>query len=136
MFGRTPVRSKLLVMTENIGAMIQTPTGGGLAVLDKRVRRGGRGKKVKPIFEVDPRSPYENRFGDRARADGRPPGSLEKTILFRAADRDPDLVRIARKRAQRVVHDENRDRLRDVFEAEYRVLAERGLTQVLADERR
>lgn len=61
-----------------------------------------------------------------ARADG-------DDVLFGSRDDHPLLVRVAERRAYAVVHEEQRERLRTVFDAELRVLRRRGVKAVAAD---
>lgn len=76
-------------------------------------------------------SPYEQKFKTRHRRAGRPIGDVEP--LFAGVDADPVIAMIAKRRAYAVVHEENRDRLYEVFHQELKVLRRRGLAQVAAD---
>ena len=76
-------------------------------------------------------SPYEQTFGTRHRRVGRPVGDVEP--LFAGADADPVIALIAKRRAYAVVHEEQRERLAEVFAKELRVLKRRGLEVVAAD---
>ena len=76
-------------------------------------------------------SPYEQLFKTRHRGRGRPDGSVEP--VFVAEGVDPVLIAVARRRAYAVVHEEQRDRMREVFRAELRVLKGRGVEVVARD---
>ena len=76
-------------------------------------------------------SPYEQTFGTRHRRVGRPTGDVEP--LFAGADADPVIALIAKRRAYAVVHEEQRERMQEIFAAELRVLKRRGLAVVAAD---
>lgn len=75
-------------------------------------------------------SPYEQLFKTRYRRVGRP---ADAEPVFNAPDADPFMVAVAKRRAFAVVHEENKDRLSEVFEREMRVLNRRGLEQVASD---
>lgn len=80
-------------------------------------------------------SPYEARFGTRQRPIGRPSGDTEP-LFASAADLkgiDPLIVSVAKRRAYSVVHEEQRERLREVFLAELGVLKRRGVDVVAED---
>jgi len=94
--------------------------------------------KTNPAFESPGRgqrlstaSPYEQTFQTRHRQVGRPSGDVEP--LFAGADADPVIALIAKRRAYAVVHEEQRARLKEVFDKELKVLKRRGLEQVAAD---
>lgn len=76
-------------------------------------------------------SPYEQTFKTRHRRVGRPVGDNEP--LFAGVDADPVIALIAKRRAYAVVHEEQRDRLKEVFDKELRVLKRRGLEVVAQD---
>lgn len=76
-------------------------------------------------------SPYERLFGTRHRRRGRPDGSTE--VTFDGTDVDPVIRNVAKRRAFAVVHEENRRRLKEVYEAELKVLKRRGVERVAAD---
>jgi hypothetical protein len=76
-------------------------------------------------------SPYEQLFRTRYRSVGRPSGDAEP--LFAAPDADPDIAAVAKRRAYAVVHEEQRERLSELFERELRVLNRRGKDEVMAD---
>jgi len=77
-------------------------------------------------------SPYENIFGTRHRGRGRPDGSVEP-VFVAPGEVDPILVQVAKRRAYAVVHEEQRERMGDVFVAELKVLKRRGVATVAAD---
>jgi len=77
-------------------------------------------------------SEYEQLFGTRHRGPGRPVGS-DGEVLFPAVDVHPALSRLAARRAFAVVHEEQRDRLADLYAKELTVLKRRGLPQVAVD---
>jgi hypothetical protein len=74
---------------------------------------------------------YEQTFGVRHRRAGRPAGDAEP--VFVAPDVDPLIAMVAKRRAYAVVHEENKDRLAEVFAAELKVLKRRGVTTVARD---
>lgn len=76
-------------------------------------------------------SPYEQMFKTRHRGRGRPDGDVQP--IFVAEGVDPVLVSVAKRRAYAVVHQEQRERMREIFEAELKVLRRRGTDVVLAD---
>lgn len=77
-------------------------------------------------------SPYEMTFNTRHRSVGRPAGDVEP--LFSVGGMvDPVIAMIAKRRAYAVVHQEQRDRLAEVFDAELKVLKRRGLETVAED---
>jgi hypothetical protein len=76
-------------------------------------------------------SPYEVLFGTRHRRRGRPDGSTE--VTFDGAGVDPVIRSVAKRRAFAVVHEENRARLKEVYEAELKVLGRRGAEVVARD---
>lgn len=80
-------------------------------------------------------SPYEQAFGTRHRKVGRPQGDTEPLFGTRLAGRevDPTIALIAKRRAYAVVQEEQRERLAEVFDAELRVLARRGVETVARD---
>ena len=81
---------------------------------------------------LSPDSPYESRFGTRKRSVGRPLGDTEP--LFAVGDSvDPVVALVAKRRAYAVVHEEQRDRLKSLFNAEVKVLRRRGASRVAAD---
>lgn len=53
--------------------------------------------------------------------------------LFVAEGVDPILVSVAKRRAYAVVHEEQRQRMAEVFALELKVLKRRGLVQVATD---
>lgn len=75
-------------------------------------------------------SPYEKTFGTRHRRVGRP---ADREPLFLAPDVDPLIALIAKRRAFAVVHEEQRERMADVFAQELKVLRRRGVKQVAKD---
>lgn len=77
-------------------------------------------------------SPYEQLFNTRYRGRGRP-ADRDDEPLFPAEGIHPAVAGIARRRAYAVVHEEARDRLREVFRAEVRVLKRRELSEVARD---
>jgi hypothetical protein len=76
---------------------------------------------------------YEQMFKTRHRRAGRPIRDEDDGVLFPSTDAHPVLVRVAERRAFAVVHEENRDRLREVFRVELKVLSRRGIDEVAAD---
>ena len=80
-------------------------------------------------------SPYEQTFGTRHRRVGRPQGDTEPLFgsVLNGRDVDPLIVKVARRRAYAVVAEEQRERLREVFERELKVLSRRELSVVAAD---
>lgn len=80
-------------------------------------------------------SVYEQTFGTRHRRVGRPSGDTEPLFgsVLNGRDVDPVLVMIAKRRAYAVVHEEQRERLQEVFAAELKVLNRRGLATVAED---
>lgn len=80
-------------------------------------------------------SPYEQAFGTRHRKVGRPSGDTEPLFgtVLNGRDVDPVIALVAKRRAYAVVNEEQRDRLAEVFSAELRVLARRGVEVVAAD---
>jgi hypothetical protein len=81
-------------------------------------------------------SPYEVLFRTRHRGPGRPAedDGLDTEPMF-AYEGHPVFQRVAQRRAYAVVHEENKDRLREVFRKELKVLERRGLETVAADSR-
>jgi hypothetical protein len=82
-------------------------------------------------------SPYEQKFRTRHRGPGRPSeddAGVDPEPVF-MADEDPVIKKVAQTRAYAVVHEENKDRLREVFQAEIKVLRRRGREVVAADAR-
>ena len=53
--------------------------------------------------------------------------SAEREVLFPAGDVHPTIASLAERRAYAVVHEENRDRLSEVFHKELQILKRRGL---------
>lgn len=88
------------------------------------------GKKTLKAGSLSTASPYEQLFGTRHRQVGRPTGTEP---LFSAPEVDPVIALIAKRRAYAVVHEEQRDRMSEVFAAELKVLKRRGLSVVAAD---
>lgn len=86
--------------------------------------RGGAGR-------LSTASIYEQLFQTRHRRAGRPLGDTKP--LFAGTDADPLIQMVAKRRAYAVVHEEQRDRLKQVFDTELRVLKRRGVTTVAAD---
>ena len=80
-------------------------------------------------------SPYEQTFKTRHRRVGRPTGDTEPLFgsVLNGREVDPVIVLIAKRRAYAVVHEEQRERLAEVFDAELKVLKRRGLQTVAAD---
>ena len=81
-------------------------------------------------------SPYEQLFGTRYRRVGRPSGDDAASSPYRdpsGGALDPLLLSVAKRRAQTVVLEEQRDRLATVFAAELKVLRRRGVAEVAAD---
>lgn len=76
-------------------------------------------------------SPYENLFKTRHRGRGRPDGEAEP--IFEGGGADPLLVAVAKRRAYSVVHEEQRDRMREIFTQELKVLKRRGVDVVARD---
>jgi hypothetical protein len=63
---------------------------------------------------------YEKMFRTRARGKGRPPGG---DVIFPIREKEhKDLAQLARQRAFAIVLEENKDRLSELFESEYKVL--------------
>ena len=77
-------------------------------------------------------SEYEQMFNTRHRGPGRPSDG-DGEVLFPAGEEHPVLVKIAQRRAFAVVHQEQRDRLSGLYNAELRVLRRRGVEQVAQD---
>lgn len=79
-------------------------------------------------------SAYEQLFRTRQRRAGRPTEEgIDTEPLFPAGNLHPIVQRIAQRRAYAVVHEENKDRLRELYAAEARVLGRRDLEDVAAD---
>lgn len=81
-------------------------------------------------------SPYEQTFGTRYRRVGRPTGDELAESPYRdpsGGQLDPLLLAVAKRRAQTVVLEEQRDRLGVVFAAELKVLRRRGVEEVARD---
>ncbi len=82
-------------------------------------------------------SPYERLFGTRHRRVGRPSGDELLSSPYRdpagIGGTDPLLLAVAKRRAQTVVLEEQRDRLSAVFAAELKVLKRRGVEVVARD---
>jgi hypothetical protein len=79
-------------------------------------------------------SPYEQKFKTRHRGSGRPTADdLDLEPVFPMGDSNPTVAAIARRRAYAVVHEEEKDRLREVFRAELRVLNRRDIAEVFED---
>ncbi|QLF84483.1 hypothetical protein SEA_RIE18_1 [Microbacterium phage Rie18] len=81
-------------------------------------------------------SPYEQLFGTRYRRVGRPSGDTLEESPYRdpsGGQLDPLLLSVAKRRAQTVVLEEQRDRLASVFAAELGVLRRRGVEVVARD---
>lgn len=82
-------------------------------------------------------SPYEKLFGTRHRRVGRPSGDELLSSPYRdpagVGGTDPLLLAVAKRRAQTVVLEEQRDRLGSVFAAELKVLRRRGVQEVARD---
>ncbi|UYL85377.1 hypothetical protein SEA_HAGER_1 [Microbacterium phage Hager] len=81
-------------------------------------------------------SPYEQLFGTRYRRVGRPSGDSLEESPYRdpsGGQLDPLLLSVAKRRAQTVVLEEQRERLSAVFAAELKVLRRRGVEAVAAD---
>lgn len=81
-------------------------------------------------------SVYEQMFKTRHRRAGRPVREDGQDALFGAGGGDgvsPILRRVAERRAYAVVHEEQRARLREVFEGELKVLRRRGVEEVARD---
>ena len=75
---------------------------------------------------------YEQMFKTRHRRAGRPV-SDGGDVLFPSGGEHPLRVRIAERRAFAVVHEEQRERLREVFGVELKVLRRRDLAEIAAD---
>lgn len=75
---------------------------------------------------------YEQMFKTRHRRVGRP-SREDDDVLFPSGDAHPLLVRVAERRAFAVVHEEQRDRLRQVYGVELKVLSRRGVEEVARD---
>lgn len=88
---------------------------------------------------LSPQSEYEQMFKTRHRRAGRPPAAAasgldeNRGVLFDGSDSDPILVRVAQRRSFAIVHEENRERLAQLFKAELKVLRRRGVAEVAAD---
>ena len=78
-------------------------------------------------------SPYEKLFGTRRRSVGRPSGDTEPLFSSLGREPDPVLATVAKRRAYAVVHEEQRERLQDVYLKELAVLGRRSLEEVAAD---
>lgn len=80
-------------------------------------------------------SPYEQTFQTRHRGVGRPSGDTEPLFgsVLNGREVDPLIVLIAKRRAYAVVHEEQRERLAEVFDKEMAVLRRRGIETVAAD---
>lgn len=108
--------------------MTSNTSGKGRKVAGRVIGSGSSGSNGS---RLSPASPYENLFKVRHRGRGRPNGSVEP--LFVSEGTDPVLVNVARRRAYAVVHEEQRSRMQEVFEAELKVLRRRGPEQVASD---
>lgn len=86
------------------------------------------------MAQLSSESDYERLFGVRHRGSGRPGGERDE-VFPRAESRavDPLIATVAKRRAYAVVHEENKERLRDVFMRELAVLKRRGVKRVAAD---
>lgn len=74
-----------------------------------------------------PYSVYEEMFDvaeTGIRPEGRPSGLTQDRFLFSTKGKDPKLARLARTRAMTVNTHRSWDKLRDLFETEYRALEE------------
>ncbi len=82
--------------------------------------------------ELSPASEYKQTFGTRRPTPGRP---TDREPMFGTANErvHPVLTTVARRRAFSVVHDEQRVRLRKLFQSELRLLKVRGVETVAAD---
>jgi len=87
-------------------------------------------------LQLSKESPYEKVFGVRHRGSGRPTGSGEDGAVFPRAVHngvDPLIVAVAKRRAYAVIHQEQRERLSEIFAAEVGVLKRRGVVRVARD---
>jgi hypothetical protein len=81
-------------------------------------------------------SPYEQLFKTRYRGSGRPTADdLDLEPVFPVGNNHPAIAGIAKRRALAVVHEQEKDRLRELFHAELKVLNRRDEAEVLADAR-
>lgn len=80
-------------------------------------------------------SPYEQTFGTRHRKVGRPQGDTEPLFgtVLNGRSVDPTIALIAKRRAYAVIQERHRSELAEVFDAELKVLARRGVAVVAAD---
>ena len=86
------------------------------------------------VARLSTASIYEQTFRTRHRGAGRPArDSAGEDILFSADGVHPVLVKVAQRRAFAVVHEEQRERLREVFGVELKVLKRRGVEEVARD---
>lgn len=77
---------------------------------------------------------YETMFQTRHRRSGRPERlDGDDSVLFETGDLHPVLARAAQRRAYAVLHEEGRERLREIFAVELKVLKRRGVEEVAAD---
>lgn len=80
-------------------------------------------------------SPYEQMFRARHRGPGRPTDVEDQAPVFVDETANPILVKIARRRAYAVLHEEYKERMRELFKAEIKVLKRRDFFEVLEDAR-
>lgn len=78
-------------------------------------------------------SDYEQLFGVRHRGAGRPLGDVAPVFVDPVGDTDPLLLAVAKRRAYAVVHEEQKERLAELFRKELKVLRRRGVEVVAAD---
>jgi hypothetical protein len=71
-------------------------------------------------------SRYEKRFGVRRRGRGRPRGTTADQEVFVTEGKDRELAKLARTRTLALVIDENRERMRRIYEDEYKWLERNG----------
>lgn len=91
----------------------------------------GSSRRVASLSAV---SVYEQMFGTRHRSVGRPAGDVEPVFVDPTGGGvDPLLLSVAKRRAYAVVHQENRERLAEVFAVELKVLRRRGVKVVAGD---
>lgn len=110
--------------------MAQTVDAGTRARKSSR-RRGAAGGAVAQATAYET---MMQKMGKDPDTVGRPAGSVE--VSFSMKDKDRNLSVVAKRRALTVVHAEQRDRLRELFEQEYAALAARqGYEEVVVRER-
>lgn len=90
-------------------------------------------KREAPVRKtLSEHSPYEKLFGVRHRGRGRPDGTVEPVFAVDEGT-DPLIASVAKRRAYAVVHEEQRERMAELFQAELKVLKRRGVERVASD---